>query len=144
MLAGEHSLTQALQNQLQEFRSVTSVQADFSVTGKEQSLREATGAALVRIVQEGLANVYRHSEATHVDVKLAFEEGLVHLEIRDNGKGFSRPDVRPDSLEGRGLTNMTQRAQELGGSLTIDSIIGQGTSVDVSIPLPPDGSGEVP
>ena len=140
MLEGGRSITHALQNQLQEFRSATSVQAEFNTSGEETPLPAATSAALFRIVQEGLANVYRHAQASRVDVTLVFEESLVRLGISDNGKGFSRQEV----IEGRGLNNMTQRAEELGGSLTIDSIIGRGTHLDVTIPLPPNGGGEVP
>ena len=70
---------------------------------------------------------------------LAFEDGQVRLEIQDNGQGFSRKEI----IEGRGLNNMTQRAEELGGSLSIESTIGQGTILNVTIPLPNDGSGEV-
>ena len=144
MLEGDHSITHAIENQLHEFRSVTSIQAEFqaefNTSGEETPLPTATGAALFRMVQEGLANVYRHAQASRVDVTLAFEDSLVRLEINDNGNGFSRPDV----IKGRGLNNMTQRAQELGGSLTIDSMIGRGTRLNVTLPLPPNGGGEVP
>jgi signal transduction histidine kinase len=139
MLEGDRSIIQALENQLQEFRSVTSMQAEFSTIGGETPLPLATSAALFRIVQEGLANVYRHAVASRVDVTLAFEDDLVHIEIRDNGNGFPRGDV----IEGRGLNNMTQRAEELGGSLSIESIIGQGTSLNMTIPLLSKGR-EVP
>ena len=140
ILEGGRSITQALENQLQEFRAVTSIHAEFSTSGAETPLPAATSAALFRIVQEGLANVYRHSQASRVDVTLVFEESLVRLEVRDNGQGFSRPEIN----EGRGLNNMTQRAEELGGSLAIDSTIGQGTHLNVTIPLPTNGGGEVP
>ena len=139
MLEGDRSITQALENQLQEFRSVTSMQAEFSANGEETPLPLATSAAIFRIVQEGLANVYRHAQASRVYVTLAFEDGQVRLEIQDNGLGFSRKEI----IEGRGLNNMTQRAEELGGSLSIESTIGQGTILNVTIPLPNDGSGEV-
>ena len=139
MLEGDRSITQALENQLQEFRSVTSMQAEFSANGEETPLPLATSPALFRIVQEGLANVYRHAQASRVYVTLAFEDGQVRLEIQDNGQGFSRKEI----IEGRGLNNMTQRAEELGGSLSIESTIGQGTILNVTIPLPNDGSGEV-
>ncbi|PKB64165.1 MAG: hypothetical protein BZY80_03615 [SAR202 cluster bacterium Io17-Chloro-G2] len=138
LLEGDRSIGQALQNQLQEFRAVTSIQGEFTTSGEESPLPAAAGAALFRVVQEGLANVYRHSQASRVDVTLAFEDGLVRLEIRDDGIGFSRPDV----IQGRGLTNMTQRAEELGGRLAIESTIGQGTRLNVTIPFPPNGGGE--
>ena len=133
MLEGDRSLTQSLQNQIQEFRSVTSIGTEFNVTGEEGSLPAGMRATVFRIVQEGLANVYRHAEADHVEVTLAFEAGVVRLEIRDNGIGFSRPEV----IEGRGLNNMAQRAEELGGDMTIESVVGEGTRLDVTIPLAP-------
>ena len=141
MLEGEDSITEALQNQLLEFRSVTSIEADLTATGDERPIPTTVSAALLRIVQEGLANVYRHSQASKVDVALAFDQGLVRLEISDNGMGFTRQEA-PQAIHGRGLKNMTQRAEELGGSLAIDSRIGEGTRLEVTIPLPPNGGGD--
>lgn len=86
--------------------------------------------ALFRIAQEALANVNRHSAASHVEVSLAQEVGLVRLTIQDNGRGFNPEAVHT----GLGLTSMKERAEGLGGSLTVKSTPGQGTQVTLTLP----------
>ncbi len=99
--------------------------------GEERKVPLAVGSSLYRIAQEALANVYRHAGASAIDVQLAFSDGSVSLEIRDNGCGFS---VEAVSTSGRGLHNLRQRADELGGNVEIISAPGQGASVRVTLP----------
>ena len=82
--------------------------------------------ALFRIVQECLTNVHRHSGASNAWIRMVVEEGLLRLEVEDNGKGFAAEgDVHPSqgtqvSL-GVGIPGMRERMRELGGSLRIQS-----------------------
>ncbi len=92
----------------------------------------ATEQALFRITQEALNNIARHSGATHLDLRLLQEPGRLTLRVQDNGRGFN-----PAHAEGRGqgLSNMRQRAEDVGGSLRMFSDAA-GTCVEVTVPLP--------
>ena len=85
--------------------------------------------ALFRILQESLANVARHSSAERVDVLLYVDEDI-QLIVKDNGQGF---DTQVEH-GGMGLQSMRERAESLAGSLTVDSMPGEGTRVSVTFP----------
>jgi signal transduction histidine kinase len=88
--------------------------------------------ALFRVAQEALANVLRHSDATHVDIALNHEQAAVTLTIADNGRGFD-----PDNLprRGIGLHSMRERLAAIDGTLTIDSTPGRGTCIAAQVPV---------
>lgn len=90
--------------------------------------------ALYRVVQEGLRNVAKHAQARRVTVALDIVEGRVTLSISDDGVGFT-PGSR-DAGTHLGLLSMSERARALGGSFTIKSQPGQGTCVEIDVPLP--------
>lgn len=87
---------------------------------------------LYRIVQEALANVVRHAQASSVGILLEHKAGLVKLFIEDDGVGFN-PDL-PENRHSMGLIGMRERAEMFGGSLTIESSPGKGTSIIVEVP----------
>ena len=96
-------------------------------------LREPYATAVFRIVQESLANVGKHAQATEVWVAVDLGDDAIRLSVRDNGKGFSPSAPRkPQSL---GLMGLRERAQLLRGSFNLDSEPGKGTLVEVHIPL---------
>lgn len=86
---------------------------------------------LLLVCKEALANVARHADASRVSVCLGLHEGILTLEVRDNGRGFD-PAV---SHAGLGLRSMKRRSGEVGGKLTVDSAPGSGTRVLFSLPL---------
>ncbi len=83
-----------------------------------------TGIELLRIFQEALVNIRRHSNASYARVTLGREEDEIWVEIEDDGQGFD-----PGKGVGIGLTGMRERAHALGGELQIRSEPGKGTSV---------------
>ena len=78
-------------------------------------------------------NVLKHAQADSVTVSLRSEDGLVLLEIVDDGKGFS-PEAAQDS-GGLGLAGIRERVESMGGELAIESSPGQGTSLRVSLEI---------
>jgi signal transduction histidine kinase len=87
---------------------------------------------LFHIAQEALSNAARHSRATRVDIVLAQGDQEVEFVLQDNGQGF---DVdRADRRVGHGLMNMSDRVSAVGGRCVIDSRVGEGAAVRVSLP----------
>jgi len=84
---------------------------------------------LYRIIQESLNNVVKHSDATHVDMTLAYRDDHVRLDITDDGRGFDLEAVPPSSM---GLRIMHERVETLGAALKIESQIGSGTHISVT------------
>jgi two-component system, NarL family, sensor histidine kinase UhpB len=82
------------------------------------------GVEVVRVVQEALTNVRRHSDARHAVVTLGMVNGEVLVEVEDDGRGF-----RPETSYGMGLTGMRERVLALGGELEVEGREGVGTRV---------------
>jgi signal transduction histidine kinase len=78
----------------------------------------------VQALREILANVVRHAHAKSVEVELSVDEGMLLLEVRDDGVGFTMSDVG-----GHGLGNLASRAHDLGGECYVESKVGHGTKV---------------
>lgn len=98
-------------------------------------LKMQVETAIFRVVQESLANVVRHSEATRAWVLLCAANGSVFASIRDNGKGLSKQIIAFDPAAiGVGISGMKQRVEELGGMLRLESN-GSGTIVEIAIPI---------
>jgi signal transduction histidine kinase len=93
--------------------------------GAGRPLAPAAEQALLRVVQEALANVARHSQATTVTVELNYNPDAVALAIADNGRGFDTQTIQ----KGVGLDSMRERLAALGGRLLIESRPGEGTRV---------------
>jgi signal transduction histidine kinase len=87
-----------------------------------------------RIVQEILTNVARHARASRVDLELKVADGLLSLEIADNGIGIT--EERRNNESALGLLGVRERALLFGGDVTIAGAPGRGTRVSVSIPVP--------
>ena len=88
--------------------------------------------ALFRILQETLTNVARHANATHVSVRLAEEDGILTLEVHDNGQGIAAEQLSASTS--LGILGMRERALLLGGEFIISGAPGFGTTVKVRIP----------
>jgi len=97
------------------------------------SLPRDTAIGLFRVVQEGLSNVVRHSQCRRVKLVLAGESGRCMVTLVDDGRGFdSGALLQPGS---HGLMRMRQRIRALGGSMSIDSRPGAGTTVRFEVPV---------
>ncbi len=116
----------------------TCIIVSLEVRGFERRLFTDLETTLFRIAQEALTNVVKYANASHVQIVLGFELQGVTLEINDDGSGFDAAqvfDARDDSGRGLGLLGMRERAELLGGKLSIESKQGAGTQVRVEIPL---------
>jgi len=110
--------------------------ATFEVEGEPRRLMPERELALYRIVQEALHNVARHARAKHVLVKLKYDHTLC-VSVTDDGIGFDLPD-RVDAMTDLGhfgLVGMRERAEVVGARLEIRSVPGEGTTVELYLPL---------
>ena len=134
---GQASLGETLLAQCRECQAVTGLSVDFCVLGEERKVPPALGTAFYRILQEALANVYKHAGASSVRVELSFGSEEVALAVADDGVGFNWPDVEAGTARrGYGLAGIQERVQALGGSLVVQSAPGAGTRLTVRLPLP--------
>ena len=102
--------------------------------GRVGDVSTETEQALFRIAQEAVTNVVRHAAAHEVTVGLARRDDVVTLAISDDGQGFEPADHAISSRR-LGLVSMRERAADLGGSLTIESEVGVGTTVRAQVPV---------
>lgn len=126
------SLVESIEGVAARWSAENRVRVETAVAGSPHPLDDSVETALLRITQEALHNIQKHAEAQAVKITLSYMAGLLALDIADNGKGFDPP--RPNG-RGFGLQTMRERAEELGGALTIESELGKGTAVAVSLPI---------
>jgi PAS domain S-box-containing protein len=112
------------------------IATNISVEGEPHRLPDGTELALFRIAQEALNNVRKHSGASAVELTVDFRGGGLTVTIADNGVGFDQPASTSDLAEcGKlGIIGMQERTRLLGGTLSVHSESGVGTSVVVKVP----------
>ena len=108
----------------------------FNVFGAYRPLDAEKEREMLRIAQEAIHNVKKHSGARELAVHLKYEPAAVELEVRDDGKGGA-DDQKPSTLHGGfGMTGMRERAANIGATLDVTSIEGEGTTVRLRVPAP--------
>lgn len=127
-------LLPALLWHIDRFTALTGVEVDFSQNGvSDRRFAPELESTVYRIVQEALTNVARHSGVQQVSLRATYRENTLTIQVEDRGSGFSL-DPALDSNQTRGLRGMQERVALVGGSLTIDSVPGWGTSILVEFP----------
>jgi signal transduction histidine kinase len=101
--------------------------------GMDETLENTMEITIFRIVQELITNVIKHARATEVIIHLTRYEDSINVMVEDNGIGFDINRIRPDMT--MGLYSIQKRIENLGGRVTVDSIIQKGTTVIIDIPL---------
>ena len=127
-------LIQQVREYLKHFKQQWSIDTDLRVEYGLEPLIVSTQMELqiMRILHESLSNVIRHATASQVGVSLISDRDWLIMQIHDNGRGFDPEDVSSERL---GLRIMRERAESLGGELTIESGSETGTTVRVDVPL---------
>ena len=128
-------LVPAIRKYITQFEQRYGLTASFSVSGER--VHGPTALALYRVLQEGLTNVVKHANASAVAVTMDIRENHIELIISDDGKGFDTKFIQDARKDNRlGLYGMRERAELLGGTLTISSSLQQGTVITVIVPNP--------
>ncbi|MDB6167441.1 MAG: domain S-box-containing protein [Verrucomicrobia bacterium] len=125
-------LTAAIDWQLKEFARRSGICCNVTRLDEITDLSDAQGTAVFRILQEALTNVVRHASATQVEVSLQAGADRVALKVHDNGRGITAAELNDHGAIG--LLGMRERAQLVGGDVTITGETGEGTQVLVRIP----------
>ncbi|WP_127480096.1 sensor histidine kinase [Nocardioides pantholopis] len=128
----EAALPEALDGIVRGWAADHAARTDLVVTGDVRPLHPEVEATVLRVTQEALANVARHSGAARVGVTLSYDGEEVVLDVRDDGVGFD-PE-QPAGGSSFGLRGMRARAERLAGTLGVESRPGTGTAVSVRLP----------
>jgi signal transduction histidine kinase len=126
-------LTAAIEWQATDFQNRTGIKCQLSPMAEDIPLDREGATAVFRIFQESLTNVARHAQATQVQVGLERVNGNVLLRLTDNGKGIGEEKTR--GTASLGILGMYERVRLLNGDMSISGEQGQGTVINVTIPL---------
>jgi len=123
----------AVQWQTREFCSRVGISCQVSNDSEDIPLDADLAVAIFRIFQEALTNISKHANATRIQVTLNEIDGLIFLEVIDDGCSITKLDMeKPTSF---GIRGMRERCQQLKGSLHISGMPGKGTRVTICIPM---------
>jgi signal transduction histidine kinase len=128
-------LAPAIQRYIETWLQPKGINTSLKTRGHER-LPSEVEVALFRIAQEAVNNITRHSEAKHVDIDLQCDGEKCVLKIRDDGKGFDVQEITKVDKTGRGvgLFGMQERVTLVGGTCSVDSTPGQGTTIVSEVP----------
>ena len=128
----ELGLISALQQLIDKMYSGADIEAGMVIEGEPYNLDSAIEAELFRIAQEAITNSLRSAQASEVCIHLVYETDAIHLKIEDDGIGF---DPKLLFNQGFGLLGMQERSDRLNGNLVINSAIGKGTKITVTVEI---------
>jgi NarL family two-component system sensor histidine kinase LiaS len=125
------SLAEAIEGYATEWAQRAEIDVAIDVSRDSPGLGLEKKQALYRVLQEALANIAKHSQASRVEIRLAHSDEAVRLEVSDDGTGFDPNQPRT----GLGLNSMRERVEGLQGELMVNSAAGSGTRIEVMVPL---------
>ncbi|MDZ5471607.1 histidine kinase [Bacillus sp. 31A1R] len=125
-------LSPALKSYLNLYTSTYGIMVDLINEGEEHNLKDQENITLFRVCQEALGNIAKYADTSKVQMLLKWESDHLSIEITDYGNGF---DVNLVEDKSAGLAAMKERMLLIGGKCTISSIMGEGTTIRVFLPL---------
>jgi len=129
----DFGLAAAIEWQAEEFKKRTGMECKHSLPSNEIELSKEKSTNLFRIVQESLTNVIRHANATKVKINLKEKDGILLLEVVDNGKGIAKASIaNPKSF---GLIGIKERVHFLNGKMDIAGTPNSGTRLTIKMPI---------
>ena len=134
MALDDLGIVPAISKYLTNFQETYGIICNFIIEGREIRLLPALEVALFRLVQEGMTNVAKHAHSTKVDITLIYQQDWTIARIRDYGKGFEVSFALITPGEHFGLLGMRERVEMFSGHFSIESILGKGTTIELSIP----------
>lgn len=131
---GESTFFLNLKTYLESMSKLNGIQIETQIKGEEHLLSYRVKKALYRIICEATGNAIRHGKASKVKVTLEVYQDKSVLCIRDNGEGFIVSNIKNHKTHGLGISNMKSLVRLLHGSFDINSTVGIGTTIQVTIP----------
>jgi signal transduction histidine kinase len=130
-------LKRAIETMIEKVTVLSSIEFTLELTPLPVTLRADAQINLFRIAQEAISNVVKHSFATSAVIHLIVKDSELELLVKDNGKGFdvNAHVTRPPETWSLGLLNIAERVRLLGGTYSIASSPGSGTTLTIAIPL---------
>ncbi len=107
---------------------------DVIVEGREHPLNATTGNDVLQIGRQAITNALQHAKARNIHVLLSYSDQHFRIRVQDNGSGINEEILNIGRQGHYGLAGMKERADRLGGSISIRSRVGEGTEVDLSVP----------
>ncbi len=138
-VAPNGGLLAALREYVQKYSIQTGIHLTLSAIDDDLTFAPETEVQLLRIIQEALGNIRKHSGAWQGSIRFGRQGNLSIITIEDRGKGFDTERIGADGLPHFGLQTMRERAESVGGSLQVNSRPGQGTRVVVTLPMSEGG-----
>lgn len=134
----EQPFLETLQNYLERWQDQSGIAAVLD-TGPNGSIDVRLSALaelqLLRIIQEALANIRKHSGASRASVRIEEQDGWLVAAVKDNGAGFDPTMLGRSAFPRFGMATMRERAESVGGTMSVESVPGEGTRVLVRIPM---------
>jgi len=117
-----------------EFTRDAGTEMDVIVEGRERPLNAVTGNDVLQVGRQAITNALQHADARKIHVLLSYGEKYLRIRVQDNGSGINEetPNLRRPGHYG--MAGMQERAERLGGSISIRSRVGEGTEVDLTVP----------
>ncbi|MBK1878481.1 histidine kinase [Pelagicoccus mobilis] len=131
----QFDLAQALKQSVERLADSMGLKANFATNGEKRPLAEILEENVLRIGQEAMTNVAKHSKATEVWVELSYSDKELNLKIRDNGIGFEAKSKHTSPVNHYGLLGMKERANRISGSFKIESQAEIGTTLYLTTPI---------
>ena len=122
-------LSSTIRQMLRQLEGASSVRIDSIVDEIDGLFGKDEEINVYRLLQESMNNVLKHAEARRVTVSVRRSNGDVRLQVRDDGRGFNVENMR-----GFGLQGMEERVQIMKGRMSVESIVGRGTNIDIALP----------
>jgi signal transduction histidine kinase len=127
-------LLPAMRSYIKLYTSTFGILVDLDSTGDEKLISEKNRITVFRVCQEALANIAKYADTSNVKMNFIWSEQELKISIHDFGKGFQQDEydfINPSS----GIAAMKERMLLTGGQCNISSKIGEGTSIELSLPL---------
>lgn len=136
-ISGDRNMVSALREYAVRFTQMNGIKTDLITIDDNviPSLSPQIELQAIRIVQEALSNIRKHSGATSVKIQVAAEENEVTIAVEDDGKGFDVEKNGEEDWTKFGLRNMKERANSIKGTLLVESKPEAGTKITLGIPL---------
>jgi len=134
-LITNQGLIEVLKKETHRLKELDLFELSYTINGSPVFMDSQKELVIFRIIQEAFNNIIKHAKATLVKLNLEYHTDHINVLITDNGKGFCKEEVEQNKKnESAGLSNMRKRAMLFNGKTIIDSAIGAGTSIHITIP----------